>query len=76
MRYDVTVPLVLRSPVMTLRNRAQRAECVRIPVLVHAVVMGTHPPPPMPARARAAMSASIDGASPQSSVPEPVVARN
>lgn len=30
-----------------------------------------HPPPPIPAMARAAMSASIDGARPQSIVPEP-----
>ena len=29
MRYDVTVPLVLRSPVMTLRNSGQRAILVK-----------------------------------------------
>lgn len=33
--------------------------------------VGTYPPPPMPATALAAMSASIEGATPQSRVPEP-----
>lgn len=56
---------LLYSPVITLNSE-------RICVSgTGATICTTHPPPPIPATARAAISASIEGAIPQKIVPDP-----